>query len=175
MTGPSEPCRGGKPQPREFRARDVRSDLTLASSTLRRKLSYAPLDDVAICRFRSDTLAENAPVAASKSATSCRFCSQCSSHRSLGCVGFATSNDGRVVPQIVPASSQNRACGANSSQVGRSRKLLRPRGFARKNGDGRNADRRFANRRLQPLGHLTVAGFPNYTPACRLRRLPISP
>jgi hypothetical protein len=28
-------------------------------------------------------------------------------------------------------------------------------GFARKNGDGRNADRRLANHRLQPLGHLT--------------------
>ena len=30
-------------------------------------------------------------------------------------------------------------------------------GFARKNDDGRNADRRLANRRLQPLGHLTAA------------------
>jgi hypothetical protein len=32
-------------------------------------------------------------------------------------------------------------------------------GFARKNGDGRNADRRLANRRLQPLGHLTADGI----------------
>jgi hypothetical protein len=28
--------------------------------------------------------------------------------------------------------------------------------FTRKNDDGRNADRRLANRRLQPLGHLTA-------------------
>jgi hypothetical protein len=42
-------------------------------------------------------------------------------------------------------------------------------GFARKNDDGRNADRRLANHRLQPLGHLTAAGFPKYTPACGLR------
>jgi hypothetical protein len=38
--------------------------------------------------------------------------------------------------------------------------VIETRGFARKNGDGRNADRRLANRRLQPLGHLTVRGFP---------------
>ena len=31
-------------------------------------------------------------------------------------------------------------------------------GFTRKNEDGREADRRLANRRLQPLGHLTVDG-----------------
>ena len=31
--------------------------------------------------------------------------------------------------------------------------------FARKNEDGREADRRLANRRLQPLGHLTAARF----------------
>jgi hypothetical protein len=33
---------------------------------------------------------------------------------------------------------------------------IEARGFARKNDDGRNADRRLANRRLQPLGHLTA-------------------
>ena len=30
--------------------------------------------------------------------------------------------------------------------------------FAGKNEDGRQADRRLANRRLQPLGHLTADG-----------------
>ena len=47
--------------------------------------------------------------------------------------------------------------------------MIETRGFTRKNDDGRNADRRLANHRLQPLGHLTAATFPKYTPACRLR------
>jgi hypothetical protein len=34
--------------------------------------------------------------------------------------------------------------------------VIEARGFGRKNSDGRNADRRLANRRLQPLGHLTA-------------------
>jgi hypothetical protein len=34
--------------------------------------------------------------------------------------------------------------------------VIETRGFARKNEDGREADRRLANRRLQPLGHLTA-------------------
>jgi hypothetical protein len=35
--------------------------------------------------------------------------------------------------------------------------VIETRGFAKKNDDGRNADRRLANHRLQPLGHLTAA------------------
>jgi hypothetical protein len=35
--------------------------------------------------------------------------------------------------------------------------VIETRGFARKNDEGRNADRRLANHRLQPLGHLTAA------------------
>jgi hypothetical protein len=35
--------------------------------------------------------------------------------------------------------------------------VIETRGFVRKNGDGRNADRRLANHRLQLLGHLTAA------------------
>jgi hypothetical protein len=34
--------------------------------------------------------------------------------------------------------------------------VIETREFAKKNDDGRNADRRLANRRLQPLGHLTA-------------------
>jgi hypothetical protein len=37
--------------------------------------------------------------------------------------------------------------------------VIETRGFARKNEDGRTADRRLANRRLQPLGHLTAEEF----------------
>ena len=47
------------------------------------------------------------------------------------------------------------------------------RGFACKNGDGRNADRRLANRRLQPLGHLTV-GLQVYDPTLQSHRIPTS-
>ena len=32
-------------------------------------------------------------------------------------------------------------------------------GFTRKNKDGREAERRLANRRLRPLGHLTATGM----------------
>jgi hypothetical protein len=46
----------------------------------------------------------------------------------------------QLSPEIVPANAQNRTSGANRSQVARSRNVL--------------------NRRLQPLGHLTVRGFP---------------
>jgi hypothetical protein len=35
--------------------------------------------------------------------------------------------------------------------------VIETRGFARKNKNGREADRRLANQRLQPLGHLTAA------------------
>jgi hypothetical protein len=42
--------------------------------------------------------------------------------------------------------------------------------FARKNENGRNADRRLANRRLQPLGHLTVRGFPKDLADPRFRK-----
>jgi hypothetical protein len=34
--------------------------------------------------------------------------------------------------------------------------VIETRGFARKNEDGRVTDRRLANRRLRPLGHLTA-------------------
>ena len=61
-----------------------------------------------------------------------------------------------TVPETVPVSPQNRASGADSSPSRSNEEVIETRGFARKNGDGRNADRRLANRRLQPLGHLTA-------------------
>lgn len=74
----------------------------------------------------------------------------------------------QTVPEIVPASPKPGI--QSQQQPSRSiEEVIEVRGFARKNDDGRNADRRLANHRLQPLGHLTAAGFPKYTPACRLR------
>ena len=51
--------------------------------------------------------------------------------------------------------------------------VIETRGFARKNDDGRNADRRLANRRLQPLGHLTADC--KYTTSNRLCEGAMSP
>jgi hypothetical protein len=48
--------------------------------------------------------------------------------------------------------------------------VVETRGFARKNDDGPNADRRLANRRLQPLGHLTVREFPKDLADSRFRK-----
>jgi hypothetical protein len=57
---------------------------------------------------------------------------------------------------------QNSASRANSSQVARSEKLMKPKNFARRIKGCREADFRLgANRRLRPLGHLTVMNFPN--------------
>ena len=61
------------------------------------------------------------------------------------------------VPTIVPASAPKQRLQSQRSQLARSGKWKRREGFTRKNEDGREADRRLANHRLQPLGHLTAA------------------
>jgi hypothetical protein len=61
-----------------------------------------------------------------------------------------------AVPTIVPETRQNSVSRANASQLAPISKVDNSEGIARKNEDGRNADRRLANRRLQPLGHLTA-------------------
>ena len=62
----------------------------------------------------------------------------------------------RAVPTIVPVTRQNSVSRANASQLARSWKWKKSEGFTRKIEDVREADFRLANRRLQPLGHLTA-------------------
>src|SRR4029450_2695425 len=69
----------------------------------------------------------------------------------------ARSTAAGTVPEIVPVSAQNRASRANSSQNRSVEEVIETVRFVRKNEDGGEADRRLANHRLQPLGHLTAA------------------
>ena len=61
-----------------------------------------------------------------------------------------------TVPTIVPVTRQNSASRANASQVDSICEVKEAEGFTRKIEDVREADFRLANRRLQPLGHLTA-------------------
>jgi hypothetical protein len=61
-----------------------------------------------------------------------------------------------AVPTIVPVPPQKRAPRDNMGQNIDRWKLLRTEEFRPKNADGRVAEGRLANRRLQPLGHLTA-------------------
>ena len=63
---------------------------------------------------------------------------------------------GAIVPTIVPASGQNQPFRDNSSQFARSSKSLELLGIRRDIEDRGEELGRLANRRLQPLGHLTA-------------------
>jgi hypothetical protein len=62
----------------------------------------------------------------------------------------------RAVPTIVPGRRQNDPSRANGSQNRLIGEVKETEEFAKKNDDVREADFRLANRRLQPLGHLTA-------------------
>jgi hypothetical protein len=71
--------------------------------------------------------------------------------------GLAPMDASEPCPHDCPCGAERKA---DFSQQEPSRligKVGKAEGFTRKNKNGREADRRLANHRLQPLGHLTAA------------------
>jgi hypothetical protein len=70
---------------------------------------------------------------------------------------YGAINCCRDCPHNCPCQLPKRNLQSQQQPIRSIQEVIETRGFARKNEDGRNADRRLANHRLQPLGHLTAA------------------
>ena len=61
-----------------------------------------------------------------------------------------------LCPQDCPCQLQKTAVQSQQQPSRSIEEVIKTRGFARKNENGRQADRRLANRRFRPLSHLTA-------------------
>ena len=71
-------------------------------------------------------------------------------------ISESTKDTVQCCPQDCPYQLPKRGLRSQQQPNRMIEEVIETRGFARKNDDGRNADRRLANRRFRPLSHLTA-------------------